>query len=474
MEQEDCSPERISDLVLERDPETEEPVITLADSLGEVLKPHQVDGIHFMYASTVGSITKLESGDHGEGCILAHCMGLGKTLQSVAFVDALLSNQRSNKHISRILICCPKTTIHNWKSEFNRWIPEKRMEYQVMELMSTTDMESRLRKLEEWYENGGVCIIGYNMFRLLANNTKYSVFRKTLLSPGPDLIICDEGHILKNDKSAISKTFLHLTTRRRVILTGTPMQNNLLEYHCMIEFVQPGKLGKKKDFINKFVKPIDAGQCIKATKSEVTKMKKRAHVLHKQLQGYIQRMDYSVLRPYLQAKFEYVINIQMSNIQNILYRYYLEHLAQGQPGVTRDVQRKSRSGLFVDYNHLSRVWTHPLMLLLSLQNLKENFSMCDLDHSSNDTAKEMSLSEDECETGGKRKHLTNLKRVKKIRKIHDMNNNYISENKTEEDNCNTCDNEIGSTVMDSSKEPKHCKGHILKNQENGYISSSGL
>ncbi|CAL4066813.1 unnamed protein product, partial [Meganyctiphanes norvegica] len=142
--------------------------------------------------------------------------------------------------------------------------------------------------------------------------------------------------------------------------------------------------------------------------------------------------------------------------------------------VTRDVQRKSRSGLFVDYNHLSRVWTHPLMLLLSLQNLKENFSMCDLDHSSNDTAKEMSLSEDESETGGKRKHLTNLKRVKKIRKTHDMNNNYITENNSEEDNCNTCDTEIGSTVMDSSKEPKHCKGHILKNQENGYISSCGM
>ena len=97
--------------------------------------------------------------------------------------------------------------------------------------------------LESWQNTGGVLIIGYDMFRLLTNTEKRlrgkakqdrESMMKSLVEPGADVVICDEGHLLKNEDTAISKAMNRVRTKRRIVLTGTPLQNNLKE--CKISF----------------------------------------------------------------------------------------------------------------------------------------------------------------------------------------------------------------------------------------------
>ena len=122
-------------------------------------------------------------------------------------------------------------------------------------------------------------------------------------------------------------------TKRRIILTGTPLQNNLSEYYAMVDFVKPKLLGTFNEFKNRFVNPIQNGQHSDSTERDVRIMKKRSFVLNDLLKGCMQRLDYNVLVPYLQPKQEYVLCICLTEFQKKLYTFYLENYAQaGQIG----------------------------------------------------------------------------------------------------------------------------------------------
>ncbi|KAH6935530.1 hypothetical protein HPB50_006600 [Hyalomma asiaticum] len=93
-------------------------------------------------------------------------------------------------------------------------------------------------------------------------------------------------------------------------------------------------------------------------------MKKRVHILHRLLDGCVQRCDYSSLAPFLPPKCEYVISVRLSEVQVALYRHFLEHLARG-----RRQQPGAGTTLFWDFNMLRNIWTHPMLLELSAERL---------------------------------------------------------------------------------------------------------
>merc|ERR1719361_57121 len=153
-------------------------------------------------------------------------------------------------------------------------------------------------------------------------------------------------------------------TKRRIVLTGTPIQNNLAEYFAMVDFVKPKLLGTYNEFRNRFVNPINNGQSSDSTDRDVRIMKKRSFILSDLLKGCMQRLDYNVLVPYLQPKFEFVLCICLTEFQKKLYAHYLENYAKaGQIGSEGKMEGGKKGGLFYDVTNLSRVWNHPYILL---------------------------------------------------------------------------------------------------------------
>uniref|UniRef100_A0A8K9X9Z1 DNA helicase n=1 Tax=Oncorhynchus mykiss TaxID=8022 RepID=A0A8K9X9Z1_ONCMY len=369
-------------LVLDVDEETKEPMVQVHRNLVTKLKPHQVDGVQFMWDCCCESVKKTNK-NSGSGCILAHCMGLGKTLQVVTLLHTLLLCEKLD--FSTALIVCPLNTVLNWLNEFEKWQygfkDEESLE--VTELATVKRPQERASALQQWQEDGGIMIIGYEMYRNLTQGRNIKskklkeTFQKTLVDPGPDFVICDEGHILKNEASAISKAMNSIKTRRRVVLTGTPLQNNLIEYHCMVNFIKENLLGSVKEFRNRFVNPIQNGQAADSTDQDVRIMKKRAHILYEMLNGCVQRRDYSALTKFLPPKHEYVVSVRVTPIQCTLYRHYLEHLT-GTGNVVEGGRGRAGTKLFQDFQMLSRIWTHPWCLQLDYIS-KENKGYFDED-----------------------------------------------------------------------------------------------
>ena len=358
-------------LILELDKTTNEPLIEVSSKLVQQLKPHQCDGIRFLWNNLFESIDAIENKkQQGNGCILAHCMGLGKTLQVISFIHTIFNYDKIT-NVRTCLVLCPINAALNWSNEFEYWL--NNIEPPVDHYQLTTIKPNlRVTHLNYWYEHGGVMIMGYEMYRRLANGfglknkkIKAQAF-KCLVDPGPDIIVADEGHILKNAQTALAKCLTKIKTSRRIVLTGTPLQNNLIEYYCMVSFIKPNLLGSQQEYINRFVNPIQNGQHRDSNEDDVRLMKRRACVLHELLTGFIDRKDYSLLKEYLPPKFEYIINIRLSDLQSRLYDLYLKkQQLQGneQQENLSTVKKDFKSArLFADYQYLQKIWTHPFLL----------------------------------------------------------------------------------------------------------------
>ncbi|XP_058819898.1 transcriptional regulator ATRX homolog [Topomyia yanbarensis] len=355
-------------LILDYDKE-KKTFIRVHPGLATKMKPHQKEGVKFMYDCCYGGVSDVKN-SKGSGCILAHCMGLGKTLQVIALINTVISYPQMQT--KRIIVVCPKSTVMNWAQEFREWLGDvdSEIHLQVTYFPDSSNIYKKLEVLRNFHQvtgkNANCLLIGYEAYRSLVfydsknrNGEQQSdriraEVRRVLINPGADLIILDEGHIIKNRKSQTNLAIAEVATRRRIILTGTPIQNNLNEYFCMVSFVKPAFLGNEKEFNEHYAKPIKDGQHKDSNPVEIKYMKTKSFILHKLLADFVQRKEFSVLKEFLPKKYEYVLYVPLTPVQEDLYEEYLRRYP-----FQRDV---GGLNLLEDYTFLRKIWTHPIVL----------------------------------------------------------------------------------------------------------------
>lgn len=351
-------------IVLEFDIVNKKPLVTIQKELANILKKHQVEGIRFVWNTVFETVNRTNTTD-GTGCILAHRMGIGKTFQIITLMYTILCHSQIN--IKTFLIICPPGLIYNWMDEVYKWLGEidKNEIVKVYDLPKTNKLYN-ISNIATWKSKGGILILSYENFKSLVNckqSDLQEAFSHTLINPGPDVVILDEGHYIKNTNTILLKSLTQIRTKRRIVLTGTPIQNSLKEYFTMVDFVKPNILGNFGDFTNTFIKPIDSGQFIDSSDEAVKIMKQRTYILHKLLENTVHRIDDKNLKPLFTEKIEYTIEVNMTEFQCELYEKFLHY------NNTSD----DRCNVFLCLHVLTLITLHPLTLyrLVRYKNNKQ-------------------------------------------------------------------------------------------------------
>ncbi|KAB5522783.1 hypothetical protein PHYPO_G00163400 [Pangasianodon hypophthalmus] len=196
------------------------------------LRDYQIRGLNWM-------ISLYENGING---ILADEMGLGKTLQTIALLGYL-------KHYRNIpgphMVLVPKSTLHNWMNEFKRWVPSLRAVCLIGDKDARAAFIRDVMMPGEW----DVCVTSYEMVI-----REKSVFKKFNWR----YLVIDEAHRIKNEKSKLSEIVREFKTTNRLLLTGTPLQNNLHELWSLLNFLLPDVFNSASDFDSWF----DTNNCL--------------------------------------------------------------------------------------------------------------------------------------------------------------------------------------------------------------------
>ena len=196
-----------------------------------------------------------------------YMQGLGKTLQTISFL-AYLKHYRdtSGPH----LVVVPKSTLQNWSREFEKWTPD----FKIVSLAGAKDERAEIISNRLIPQDFEVCVTTYEMCLI-----EKSVLKKFSF----EYIIIDEAHRIKNVDSILSQIVRTFTSRGRLLITGTPLQNNLKELFSLLNFICPEIFVDYKD-LDSFLHKDSAG-----TENEDEKSKKVVEALHKILRPFLLR-----------------------------------------------------------------------------------------------------------------------------------------------------------------------------------------
>ncbi|RIA97370.1 DNA repair protein rhp54 [Glomus cerebriforme] len=316
----------VAEILGTKNPENTKVPVIVDPILGQKLRPHQIEGVKFLYNCTTGRTV-----EGAYGCIMADEMGLGKTLQCIALLWTLLkqSPEFNKKTIEKCIIVCPSSLVTNWANELVKWLGSLRIRPLVID--NKEGKENVLKELKHFANAQGrtinypVLIVSYETLR-----TNIAELRDSKIG----LLLCDEGHRLKNSNSLTFQAINSLQVQRRVILSGTPIQNDLSEYFSLLNFANPGLLGTPNEFRRNYENPILRGRDADATEHERFISDQKLAELWSVVSKFIIRRSNDILSKYLPVKYEHVVFCRLSEFQLSLYELFMtspeiQHLLRG-------------------------------------------------------------------------------------------------------------------------------------------------
>ncbi|KAI1757811.1 hypothetical protein F4782DRAFT_525626 [Xylaria castorea] len=303
--------------------------IYINNEIARRIKDHQVTGVRFMWDQLVVAKNK-------QGCLLAHTMGLGKTMQVITLLTTIGQASASNDPTissqipeemreSRTLILCPATLVNNWLDEMLSWLPENHGLGDIFKVDAIMGAEQRNQAVQTWGELGGIMIIGYNLFKAFFDNNDV----REIFLDRPNIVIADEAHMMKNPKAKTHVAAANFRTLRRVALTGSPLANNVEEYFSMIDWVAPNYLGDLREFRAQYANPINNGLHADSTESDRRRALRMLRVLKSEVSPKVSRTTIAVLKHDIPHKKEFVITVPLTSIQRQAYEMFIQYHLNG-------------------------------------------------------------------------------------------------------------------------------------------------
>ena len=272
------------------------------------------------------------------GGILGDEMGLGKTIQIIAFLAGL---HYSKKLTKPIIVVAPATVMKQWVNEFHTWWPplrvsilhtsgsgmidigrESREEEQLTSATPRSNDQKPLTKaqmsakkiVDRVVQEGHILVTTYSGLQTYA---------KLLIPMHWEYAVLDEGHKIRNPNATITLYCKNLLTANRIILSGTPMQNNLEELWSLFDFVFPSRLGTLVNFRQQFEIPIRQGGYANASNLQVQTAGKCAEILKDTISEYLLQRFKADVASDLPKKSEQVLFCKLTKFQRDAYETFL-------------------------------------------------------------------------------------------------------------------------------------------------------
>jgi TATA-binding protein-associated factor len=309
------------------------------------LRSYQQEGVNWLHFLNKYHL-------HG---ILCDDMGLGKTLQTLCIV-ASDHHQRAEEFAKTgapdvrklpSLIVCPPTLSGHWQQEIRTYAP-------FLSVTSYVGPPAERKAMKDKLSSTDIVITSYDVCR---NDTE------VLEKYSWNYVVLDEGHLIKNPKAKITIAVKKLPSNHRLILTGTPIQNNVLELWSLFDFLMPGFLGAEKVFLDRFAKPIAASRFSKASSKEQETGALAIEALHKQVLPFLlRRLKEEVLND-LPPKILQNYYCDLSELQKKLFEDFTKKQGKKlQEDAGRD-DKEAKTHIFQALQYMRKLCNSPALVM---------------------------------------------------------------------------------------------------------------